>query len=220
MADPKGLSARMSSNIVAILPKIAATIAERPSTRPAKIELSTAENWSLRRELLILCKDPFLGISRWTDPALLDALAPFFNSYFHPSILVSPCQITATVRASSCLDSLLCCTSDPGDAVLVSGPYWNGFDFHFRIRINVNIIVVNLPTFDLTLTSALLPALASAFSSAPNSNRIKALVLTNPQNPFGKCYPADVLLECVRFCCARTIHFVSDEVYAMSEFAN
>ena len=45
-------------------------------------------------------------------------------------------------------------------------------------------------------------------------------MLTNPHNPFGQCYPADVLLECVRFCCARAIHFVSDEVYAMSEFAN
>lgn len=95
-----------------------------------------------------------------------------------------------------------------------------GFDFHFRIRANVNIIVVNLPTFSLTLTSALLPALASAFSSAPDPKRIKALVLTNPHNPFGQCYPVNVLLECVRFCSAHAIHFISDEVYAMSGFAS
>lgn len=47
----------MSSNIAAILPKIAATIAERTSTGPTKIDLSTAENWLLRPELLVLCKD-------------------------------------------------------------------------------------------------------------------------------------------------------------------
>ncbi|MCJ1271570.1 hypothetical protein MMC22_011472 [Lobaria immixta] len=163
MADPKGLSARMSGNIAAILPKIASTIAERTTNGPAKIDLSTAENWLLRPELLALCRDV---ISR---------------------------NLTTDVH---------------------------GFDFHFRIRANVNIIVVNLPAFSLTLTSALLPALASAFSSAPDPNRIKALVLTNPHNPFGQCYPADVLRKCVRFCRARTIHFVSDEVYAMSEFAS
>lgn len=57
MADPKGLSARMSGNIAAILPKIASTIAERTSNGPAKIDLSTAENWLLRPELLALCRD-------------------------------------------------------------------------------------------------------------------------------------------------------------------
>lgn len=166
MADPKGLSARMSSNIVAILPKIAATIAERTSTGPTKIDLSTAENWLLRPELLTLCKDAIsrnltadvrnpLKISYgrikelfppppWVvnadphflqdfsyplgfggDPALLDALASFFNSYFHPSIPVLPRQIATTAGASSCLDSLLYNICDPGDTVLVPGPYWS-----------------------------------------------------------------------------------------------
>lgn len=57
MADVKGLSGRMSSNIVAILPKVAATIAERTLTGAVKIDLSTAENWLLRPELLAMCKD-------------------------------------------------------------------------------------------------------------------------------------------------------------------
>ena len=59
------------------------------------------------------------------DPALLDALASFSNSYYHPSILVSPRQIITTASASSCIDSLLYNICDPGDAVLVPGPYWS-----------------------------------------------------------------------------------------------
>lgn len=88
--------------------------------------------------------------------------------------------------------------------------------FHFCIRANFDIILVNLPTFSQTLTSALLPAHTSAFYPAPSPNRVKALVLINPHNPFGQRYPANVLL--VHFCSARAIHLVSCEVYAMSEF--
>lgn len=58
MDESSGLSTRMNDTIAAILPKIAATITERKSTGGvAKIDLSTAENWLLRPELVVLCKD-------------------------------------------------------------------------------------------------------------------------------------------------------------------
>lgn len=58
MDESSGLSTRMNDTISAILPKIAATITERTSTGGfAKIDLSTAENWLLRPELVALCKD-------------------------------------------------------------------------------------------------------------------------------------------------------------------
>lgn len=47
----------MNNNIVAILPKVAATIAEQTATGLAKIDLSTAENWLPRPELFAICKD-------------------------------------------------------------------------------------------------------------------------------------------------------------------
>ncbi len=67
-----------------------------------------------------------------------------------------------------------------------------------------------------TFSPKLLPLLGDAFDKSPK--RIRALVLTNPQNPFGQCYPVDVLEACVRFCQDRNIHFISDEVYALSCF--
>jgi hypothetical protein len=57
MADVSGLSTRMRSSVAALLPKIAASIAERTSIGPAKIDLATAENWLLRPELITLCND-------------------------------------------------------------------------------------------------------------------------------------------------------------------
>ena len=72
------------------------------------------------------------------------------------------------------------------------------------------------PTSPKTATSALLPALRKSYDSAPEPARIKAVLLTNPNNPLGVCYPASVIRECIRFCQQRGLHFVSDEVYALS----
>ena len=84
----------------------------------------------------------------------------------------------------------------------------------------MNIIVANAPTLCDTLTTALWPALEAAYLAAPNPSRIKALVMTNPHNPLSQCYPAAVLRQCMTFCHDRNLHFISDEVYALSVFAN
>lgn len=75
-------------------------------------------------------------------------------------------------------------------------------------------IVVNCPSFDDTFSSKLLPALEDSIANA--TIPVKALVFTNPHNPLGQCYPRAVLEDCLLFCEQRNLHFISDEVYAMS----
>jgi gliotoxin/aspirochlorine biosynthesis aminotransferase len=54
----EGLSSRMQKPASAILPKIASTIAERTNTSTSRrIDLSTAENWLIRPELVEIYKD-------------------------------------------------------------------------------------------------------------------------------------------------------------------
>lgn len=47
---------------------------------------------------------------------------------------------------------------------------------------------------------------------------IKALVLCNPHNPLGRCYPAETLKALFAFCERYNLHLVSDEIYALSVF--
>jgi aspartate/methionine/tyrosine aminotransferase len=90
----------------------------------------------------------------------------------------------------------------------------DGFDFQFRVRASVTPLVVNCPSFDETFSSKLLPELEDAVANA--TIPVKALVFTNPHNPLAQCYPRTVLEDCLRFCEQRNLHFISDEVYAMS----
>lgn len=75
---------------------------------------------------------------------------------------------------------------------------------------------MTVPDLRSALTGTLILAAVKAFETA--TCPIKAFVLTNPNNPLGQCYPQSVLEECLRFCQARKIHFISDEVYALTSF--
>lgn len=54
---PGGLSTRSSTMVQAIMPKISAAVAERTRLENPNIDLSTAENWLMREDLLKICKD-------------------------------------------------------------------------------------------------------------------------------------------------------------------
>lgn len=98
----------------------------------------------------------------------------------------------------------------------MSSPYWNGFDFGIRVRSSVNPVLVTVDSHADNFSDKLLPALERAYHSA--SCPIKALMITNPQNPLSVCYPRKVLEQCLQFCAKVKIHFISDEVYALSTF--
>lgn len=69
---------------------------------------------------------------------------------------------------------------------------------------------------DSTISEALIPALEVAFEKSEIP--IRGMLMSNPHNPLGQCYPAKCLEECIRFCQRKNIHYISDEVYAMTTF--
>ncbi|KAK2736585.1 hypothetical protein FQN55_001599 [Onygenales sp. PD_40] len=221
------LSARGSSNIASINSSMAVKIIDRSDPDPYDIDLSADENCLLRDELADICKTAvndglhsqhfsnsqgFAG-----EPRLLESLAQLFNNYFNPCVPVRPHHLVTAPGAESCLDALLYNICDPEDGVLVPGPYWNGCEVKFRARSSVKPIVVDAANLEDIFTMSLLPKLEEAMDKA--TCRIRALILTNPHNPFGQCYPQEVLEACLKFCQRRGIHFISDEVYGMTTFS-
>jgi aspartate/methionine/tyrosine aminotransferase len=92
----------------------------------------------------------------------------------------------------------------------------DGFDWLLKVRSGVEPVQVSVSSFSDTFSTAIIPALENAFS---NSDRpIKAVLFTNPHNPFGQCYPTSVIQDIIRFCHDKNIHFISDEIYALSKF--
>ncbi|KAK8092443.1 uncharacterized protein PG998_014928 [Apiospora kogelbergensis] len=220
MATAMGLSVRGAANVDAILPRISAAVEERAKKENTNIDLGTSENWLIRDELIALSKDAHLSYPDGFggDSSLMEALAGFFNRYFKPILPVAPTHLATAPGAAASLDALLYNICEPMDGVLVPGPFWNGFDWLFSVRSGVQPVTVNVDNIEETFTASLIPKLEAAYKHSENP--IKALVLTNPHNPFGQCYPRSVIEECIKFCYKQKIHFVSDEVYAVSELDN
>ena len=76
-----------------------------------------------------------------------------------------------------------------------------GFDFQFKARSSVIPIPVATNTIEDN-------------STCP----VKAILMTNQSYPLAQCYPQSCIEECIRFCKRRNIHYISDEVYALTSF--
>lgn len=44
------------------------------------------------------------------------------------------------------------------------------------------------------------------------------MIICNPHNPLGQCYPEDSLIAIMKFCGEKCIHLISDEIYAMTTY--
>ncbi|KAJ5667270.1 PLP-dependent transferase [Penicillium longicatenatum] len=249
--DPSsGLSTHAGATVAQLLPAFDFSKFDIPRNESgtSPIDMSMGENGVLGDEMISACKsavehDFAVGNLSYPksplgDPELLKILAIFFNNYFQPAQRVESSHISVAAGASACLNDLMYSICEPGDAVLVPGPYWSecfmteykeeketllliladGFDFHFSIRAQVTPITVSLPQMEDQFTLELISALENAYKSA--SRPVRAIVLTNPHNPLGRCYPKEVLEGCLVFCARHNLHFISDEVYALSTFSS
>lgn len=225
-ASTKWLSRRVRSKVDLMLPQISGALADRD--RCSNLDLATAENHLIRAELVELCKEIIneklapdalsypSGFSG--EPYLLHSLANFFNRYFEPHVHVDAGHIVAGPGATACLTSLLFSICDAGDAVIVPEFYWNGFDIHFSLQPAVDIINVD-PGRDAgdEMDADLLTCLQQSTDAAELwGKKVRAVVLTNPQNPSGRCYSLRALQSTARFCEERDIHLIADEVFALS----
>ncbi|KAL4741657.1 PLP-dependent transferase [Aspergillus similis] len=214
-------------------------MALQPSDRDksASVDLATAENYLIRQELIDIYRDAVgrrltseamsypSGLGG--EPYLRQALAGLFNQYFEPCVAVDKSHVVAGPGATACLTALLSSICGTGDAVIVPGSYWSmfwtvcyepseasltdprqgGFDIHFSLQSGVTIMQGRNwqnPGDEFTLCS----------------KPVRAVVLTNPHNPSGRCYSLSALECAARFCQDNNMHLISDEVYALSSFAS
>jgi aspartate/methionine/tyrosine aminotransferase len=123
-------------------------------------------------------------------------------------------QLVVVAGAGAVLEMLYYTICDPGDGVLIPTPSYSGFWPDLETRDELTVVPVDCRSEeDFRLT---LDRLDAAFDSA--DCRIKALLFTTPNNPLGRVYTPEELLEIVGWCRSRGLQLVVDEIYALSVF--
>jgi 1-aminocyclopropane-1-carboxylate synthase len=80
-------------------------------------------------------------------------------------------------------------------------------------------IYVPFATTDQFQPAAILHYEKALQQASASGTRIRALMLCNPHNPLGRCYPPSSLIALMQFCNKHKIHLIADEVYAMSVYS-
>ncbi|KAJ5693882.1 hypothetical protein N7536_004294, partial [Penicillium majusculum] len=140
-------------------------------------------------------------------------LAELLNKHFYPATQIEPSQIILAAGGSFALTALVEQICNPGDGILIAAPYWAGLDISISIHGHANIIPVHV-----LLSGFFGPESVKYYESALEnvSIPIKAILVCNPHNPLGQCYPRETLQSLLDFCQRRDLHYISDEVYALS----
>ncbi|KAI9933168.1 hypothetical protein MW887_007639 [Aspergillus wentii] len=151
---------------------------------------------------------------------LKKAICHFLNTRFSPITALSPSHLTITSGVSNALECCAWALADIGDCFLVGRPYFNAFKTTFGTRPGVNLVEVAFAETD-PFSMAAVHMYEKAYTEAISKGlRVKALLLCSPHNPLGRCYPANILREYMKFCARNGLHLICDEIYALSVWDN
>ncbi|KAL8673111.1 MAG: hypothetical protein Q9168_002466 [Polycauliona sp. 1 TL-2023] len=152
---------------------------------------------------------------------LRTAMANHLNAFFHPVQPIHPEDMTFAAGVTDLKEvcALTTCNPNQQDSIMLGSPIYGPFSKDLVMRTGVQLDYVSVGD-----TEQFSPACAEAyergFEAAKASGRdIKALVICNPHNPLGRCYPRETLVALLRLCAAKGIHLISDEIYALSVYS-
>ncbi|KAI9493257.1 pyridoxal phosphate-dependent transferase [Zychaea mexicana] len=153
---------------------------------------------------------------------LRDLVAGLINRNFQPVLPLITDHILTTTGAGAAVFFLTLGITNPGDSVLVIAPYYGNFDSDVCVGTQVDNVPFYPSVTDDGDVSIDMDRLEECFQNAKekNNKNIKAVLITNPHNPLGKCFSRESLETVLKFASKHTLHVISDEVYALSTFSH
>ncbi|KAF9361442.1 hypothetical protein BGX26_003186 [Mortierella sp. AD094] len=191
------------------------------------INLGVAENQLMTKELAEIMSqvntvDPKLfgyGESPSGSKILRKHFADnIFNRYFEPHEPVHGEHIVIAAGCSAVVDNFTFSVCDPGDGILITTPFYGGFNTDIMAKSKCKVIAAHLgeiPAFGVEQIEVMQQAVDKA---TQEGTRVRAFVVSNPHNPLGRCYPREVIIEFLKFASKNQLHILFDEIYALSMF--
>ena len=149
------------------------------------------------------------------------------NQFLRPRVLLTASNILAANGVTALLDTLFFNLADEDAVVLVPTPGYGMFAHDVTARNGLHL--VGVPCDDITEARfrqhirpgrpqpELIDRLEFAAAEQRRlGRRVAALLIANPENPLGRCYTSEILRHLVKFCEREKLHFVVDEIYALT----
>ncbi|GAB1319554.1 1-aminocyclopropane-1-carboxylate synthase [Madurella fahalii] len=168
------------------------------------------------------------GLGPKGSPRLRQALASFLNSHFRPREPARYEDMIILSGVTSVIDALAWSICNEGEGIIIPQPFYSGFAVDLPTRARAVVVPALFQSLegyqgfdDIFDTRMNIKALEVALKGAEQRGiTVRAVLLTNPHNPLGRCYPVETLKEIASFCGRHGLHLISDEIYANSFFGN
>ena len=186
------------------------------------------------RQSVPVTQDTF-GYGRFTGHRrLCRALAAYFTEFIvggNPNPALDPSAFVVCNGAGTAIESLVASLCDPGDYVIIPTPMYHNLVVDVEKRFSARVL--HLPMKQVPLSGGDKDASSASFTftyeidfqrlaaeyervERAGQGRVRAFVHCNPHNPTGMVFGREVTKRLIAWCVERSIHFVSDEIYAMS----
>ena len=147
------------------------------------------------------------GFTRYTAvpgmPELRRAVAGYFSRTY--GIECTQNEVIVSNGGKQCLYNLLQALVDPGDEVLIPGPYWVSYPDMVQLAEGAAVIVPTEPEDNFLVKKEDLEKYVTS--------RTRVLILNTPSNPTGCHYSQAQLEDIARWAVSRDIFVICDEVY-------
>ena len=144
---------------------------------------------------------------------LQSAFAGLLNRTFVPEPVLQPDNFCILGGCTGVLENTFYCLGDDGDSVLIPAPFYPAFVNDLEAKANL----IPLP-FYLEESNVNAQFTKLAADAAEREHPVRAVLLTNPSNPLGTIYDNSVVRDMLRWCLTNSVHYISDEIYALSVF--
>lgn len=141
------------------------------------------------------------------------AICDLMNRTFVPRVSLTPQNLCIMSGCTSIIDSLVYCICNQGEGVLIPQPSYAAFDNDLKARAHVIPVEFHLEEKQDNIGDQLRSAVDK---SREKGVKITSLLITNPNNPLGTIYKDSTIRSMVRWCIENKIHYISDEIYALS----
>ncbi|MCJ1287532.1 hypothetical protein MMC26_006884 [Xylographa opegraphella] len=154
------------------------------------------------------------GSGPWGSPALRSALANLFNDHFKPFRSVEPAQMIVASGVSAVIDLIAFATADSNDGFLIGRPLYTGFHADLDARSKVKLLPVSCGDERVVdpMGEGMVECFEAEFERLDEKGvNVRGVIFCKKSAATIKAY--------LRFCQKHQIHFISDEVYALSTFS-
>lgn len=114
-------------------------------------------------------------------------------------------QIVVSNGAKQSLNNTLLALCNPGDEVIIPGPYWVSYYELVKLADGVPVIIMTEAKDQFKVS---VEALEAAIT-----DKTKAIILNSPNNPTGTVYTKEELEKIANFVIEKDLYILSDEIY-------